>query len=183
MPEMLRIIRDCDELKRRDYFTEAARAELARPMAEHVLERAADGGWELRPLKFGPAHVVDAARADRSRWTYANPHAAQTPWLRIRAPLGPGAFRSEGEHRAGRAEGRRGTEGRRFGVGRSAANRRAVARENARRWPGMLLLGRESRKGAFRLVPAHARTAQAGGFDSAPAARVLDSHPGKRRHP
>ncbi len=84
MPEMLQIIRDCDELKRRDYFTEAACAELAKPMAEHLLERAADGGWDLRPLKFGPARVVDASRADQSQWTYSNPHDAQTPWLRIR---------------------------------------------------------------------------------------------------
>jgi hypothetical protein len=85
MPEMLRIIRDCDELKRRDYFTETACAELARPMAEHLLERGADGGWQLRPLVFGPPHVADAARTDQSGWTLANPHAAQTPWLRIRA--------------------------------------------------------------------------------------------------
>ena len=85
MPEMLRIIRDCDELKRRDYFSEAACAELAKPMAEHLLERAADGGWQLRPLQFGPPHVADAARPDGSSWTCTNPHAAQTPWLRIRA--------------------------------------------------------------------------------------------------
>ncbi len=62
MPEMREIIRTCDELKRRNYFSEAACAELRRPMAEHVLERAADGGWDLRPLQFGPSRVVDAAR-------------------------------------------------------------------------------------------------------------------------
>ena len=48
MPEMREIIRTCDELKRRNYFSEAACAELRRPMAEHMLERAADGavtGW------------------------------------------------------------------------------------------------------------------------------------------
>jgi hypothetical protein len=84
MPEMLQIIRDCDELKRRNYLTEAACAELARPMAEHLLERAVDGGWDLRPLKFGPSRVVDARLPVRSEWTYTNPHEAQTPWLRIR---------------------------------------------------------------------------------------------------
>ena len=85
MPEMLQIIRECDELKRRSYFTEAACAELAKPMAEHLLERAADGGWQIRPLRFGPAQVVDASRPGASRWTYANPHGEQRPWLRIRA--------------------------------------------------------------------------------------------------
>jgi hypothetical protein len=85
MPEMREIIRACDELKRRNYFTEAACAELCRPMAEHVLEHSADGGWDLRPLQFGPARVADAARPEQCEWTYSNPHAEQSPWLRLRA--------------------------------------------------------------------------------------------------
>ena len=85
MPEMLQIIRACDELKRKDYFSAEACAELMRPMAEHMLQRASDGGWDLRELKFGPAWVGDAAHAERSRWTYANPHGEQAPWIRIRA--------------------------------------------------------------------------------------------------
>jgi hypothetical protein len=85
MPEMLDIIRTCDELKRRDYFTEAACAELVKPMAEHVLERLPDGNWTLQPLQFGPPRVVDAGSGESGRWTYKNPYAEQTPWLRIRA--------------------------------------------------------------------------------------------------
>jgi hypothetical protein len=85
MPEMLQIIRECDELKRRNYFTEAACAELAKPMAEHLLERTADDGWQIRPLRFGPVQVVDASRPDANQWTYSNPHGEQTPWLRLRA--------------------------------------------------------------------------------------------------
>jgi len=85
MPEMREIIRTCDELKRRNYFTEAVCAELRRPLAEHTLERTADGGWNLRPLQFGPPRVVDAARAEWCEWTCANPYDEQTPWLRIRA--------------------------------------------------------------------------------------------------
>jgi hypothetical protein len=84
MPEMGDIIRTCDELKRRDYFTEAACAELARPMAEHVLERTPGGQWDLRPLQFGPPRVVNAGEAS-GRWTCKNPYAEQTPWIRIRA--------------------------------------------------------------------------------------------------
>jgi hypothetical protein len=61
MPEMLEIIRACDELKRRDTFTEAALAELAKPRAEHVLEQRGDGEWDLRPLQFGPACTVNGA--------------------------------------------------------------------------------------------------------------------------
>jgi len=85
MPEMLDIIRTCDELKRRDYFTEQACAELARPMAEHVLQRTADGHWDIHPLQFGPPRVVDASRTEASAWVVKNPYGGQTPWLRIRA--------------------------------------------------------------------------------------------------
>jgi len=97
MPEMGDIIRTCDELKRRDYFSEEACAELVKPMAEHVLERTADGQWDLRPLQFGPPRVVDAAGASArwthedpyaagasARWTHKNPYAEQSPWIRIR---------------------------------------------------------------------------------------------------
>ena len=48
MPEMLDIIRTCDELKRRNYFSEEACAELSRPMAEHTLDRA-DGQSSRHP--------------------------------------------------------------------------------------------------------------------------------------
>jgi hypothetical protein len=85
MPEMREIIRTCDELKRRDYFTEAACAELTKPMAEHVLERLPGGNWDLRPLQFGSPRIVDAAHEESSRWTCKNPYAEQTPWVRIRA--------------------------------------------------------------------------------------------------
>ena len=85
LPEMLQIIRTCDELKRRDYFTEEACAALRTPMAEHTLEQAADGGWDLRPLKFGPSWVTDARQSERWEYVYTNPHGEQTPWVRIRA--------------------------------------------------------------------------------------------------
>ena len=85
MPEMLDIIRACDELKRRDYFTEEACAELARPMAEHSLEQTADGHWNLRPLQFGTPQVVTAGRAETSAVSCKNPFPGQRPWVRIRA--------------------------------------------------------------------------------------------------
>jgi len=83
MPEMLEIIRTCDELKRRDYFTPEVRLELARPMVEHVLEATPAGRWQVSPLQYGPPVVVDA-KGDSGEWTYANPHGQQRPWLRIR---------------------------------------------------------------------------------------------------
>ena len=91
MPEMLEIIRTCDELKRRDYFSQDACAELVRPRAEHVLERSADGGWDLHPLQFGPPRVTDAGNPATREWICSNPYGEQTPWVRIRgrAALAP----------------------------------------------------------------------------------------------
>lgn len=85
MPEMLEIIRACDELKRREYFSPAALAELTKPRAECHLEQTAQGEWLLRPLQFGPTAVVNAATATTSGWEYRNPYAAQTPFVRLRA--------------------------------------------------------------------------------------------------
>jgi hypothetical protein len=84
MPEMLEIIRTCDELKRRDYFSPEVRRELARPMVEHLLEATPAGGWQVSPLQYGPVRVVDG-KGESAEWTYANPHSQQRPWLRIRA--------------------------------------------------------------------------------------------------
>lgn len=85
MPEMLEIIRTCDELKRADYFSPEVRRELARPMVEHILESSADGGWQVSPLQFGAPRVVDAAEPSSAEWTCANPFEEQRPWVRIRA--------------------------------------------------------------------------------------------------
>jgi len=105
MPEMLEIIRACDELKRHDYFSESACAELSKPMAEHILEQDADGAWNIRPMQWGPPLIItgessspavhspgkEAARKTflyhkvNSRWIYSNPYGKQRPWMRIRA--------------------------------------------------------------------------------------------------
>ena len=92
MPEMLEIIQACDELKRRDYFTEAARAALAKPRAEHVLEQRRDGQWDLRPLQFGPTRALDAAHPEAACWHYTDPYGPQAPWLRLRARTQPAAY-------------------------------------------------------------------------------------------
>lgn len=86
MPEMLQIIRACDEIKRGGQFSEQVCAELARPMAEHVLDRAPDGRWQVRPLQFGPPRMVDAADGAKGAVGFgANPYGPQRPWVRIRA--------------------------------------------------------------------------------------------------
>jgi hypothetical protein len=96
MPEMRDIIRTTDELKRTNYFTETACAELTRPMAEHVLDRAGDGGWDLRPLQFGPPRVADTSRPGCSEWSLSNPYGEQTPWVRIRAQTRLAPFGAKG---------------------------------------------------------------------------------------
>ena len=85
MPEMLQIIRTCDELKRRDYFSEEVCAELMRPLAEHVLAQTPDGEWSVSPLQFGPPRTVSAEQTEHRGWTCVNPYGEQAPWLRLRA--------------------------------------------------------------------------------------------------
>lgn len=80
MGEILHIIRVCDELKRVEYFSEKVCAELSKPMAEHTLEQRPDGVWVVRPMQFGPPHIVYSGSEVRCN----NPYAAQTPWLRLR---------------------------------------------------------------------------------------------------
>jgi hypothetical protein len=84
MPEMLEIIRVCDELKQRDYFSPSALTALATPRAEYQLEQRTDGEWELRPLQFGPAVTILAADESRA-WVYENAYAEQKPFVRLRA--------------------------------------------------------------------------------------------------
>ncbi len=96
MPEIREIIRTCDELKRSNYFSEQACAELLKPMTEHVLDRAADGGWDLCPRQFGPPRVVDANNPVLCEWTSNNPYDAQSPWLRIRARTALAKFGAKG---------------------------------------------------------------------------------------
>ena len=157
MPEMLEIIRTCDELKRRDYFTEAACAELARPMAEHVLERAADGGWDLRPLQFGPPRVVDAAARRASHVDLPEPaRRANRPG----SASGPGpAWPLRAKENLVLADPGRGVPLQPDGTASAdlVQSVETSARENARRRRRVLLSGREPRQIRLGLVPAHAR--------------------------
>lgn len=85
MPEMLEIIRTCDELKRRDYFTSEACAEITKPFAEHTMEQTKSGEWNLRPMQFGPPRTLDSTQRERSALNCQNPYDEQRPWLRLRA--------------------------------------------------------------------------------------------------
>jgi hypothetical protein len=85
MPEMLEIIRVCDELKRREYFSEEVCAELMKPFAEHVLETSATGEWVVRPLQFGPPKLLIAQKPGAEELRYDSPFEGQAPWVRLRA--------------------------------------------------------------------------------------------------
>lgn len=91
MPEMLEIIRACDELKRTGYFTPETLAKLAAPRTEWDLQQTPQGAWALRPLQYGPAQVLNAADEKRGSFEQSNPYGAQQPFVRIRgrAKLAP----------------------------------------------------------------------------------------------
>ena len=88
MPEMLRIIRLCDELKRSRTFCDEVRRALMTPMARHQLDVADQGRCSVRPLQFGPPQLVSPDRPEDAQFMVRNPFAAQSPWLRIRARTG-----------------------------------------------------------------------------------------------
>lgn len=104
MPEMLEIIRACEELKQRNYFSDSACKELSRPMAEHILEQTSKEEWNIRPIQWGPPVLVTGASFSskpalqtekkpshftnhkvKSSWNIHNPFASQRPMIRIRA--------------------------------------------------------------------------------------------------
>lgn len=85
MPEMLEIIRTCDDLKRRNYFSEKVCAELIKPRAEHVLERTLAGEWVVRPLQMEFPGIRNAQRPEWREWNFQNPYREQQPWIRLRA--------------------------------------------------------------------------------------------------
>ncbi|MEW6751408.1 MAG: hypothetical protein AB1505_10585 [Candidatus Latescibacterota bacterium] len=85
IPEMLAVIRACDDLKQRGAFSAQVRAALAGPTARHALEQTPEGGWAVRPHQFGPPRVLNAARQERSSFSFTNRNEAQRPWVRLRA--------------------------------------------------------------------------------------------------
>jgi hypothetical protein len=88
--EMLDVIRICDQLKQASWFGAEVRRQLADPRQRHWLEADAAGLWQVRPLALGPRLLLHAGQT--SSLASANPHAAQAPWLRLRAATRIAAF-------------------------------------------------------------------------------------------
>lgn len=96
MPEMLEIIRAGDQIKREGLFSDAVCAQLAEPWAEHTLDRGPEGQWQVRPMEFRELELVSAGEEAPDGFGFANPHAAQRPWLRVRARTRLAPFGAEG---------------------------------------------------------------------------------------
>lgn len=96
MPEMLEIIRAGDQIKREGLFSDAVCAQLSEPWAEHTLERGPDGRWRVRPMEFRELELVSAGEEAPDDFAFANPHAPQRPWLRVRARTRLAPFGAEG---------------------------------------------------------------------------------------
>lgn len=85
MPEMLFIIKLCDQLKREASLDAETRVSMQGPHVRHTLEPRPDGGWRLRPLYASRPKVLRAGVAGHSTVTVENPYAEQSPGLRVRA--------------------------------------------------------------------------------------------------
>jgi hypothetical protein len=78
------IVRRYEELRHAGYFSESVRERLRQPGAEFTLESLGEGDWAMRPQTI-LKHIVSGRDSQSQRWTVDNPHAAQTPRLRLEA--------------------------------------------------------------------------------------------------
>ncbi|MBT3378164.1 MAG: hypothetical protein HN742_27075 [Lentisphaerae bacterium] len=85
MPEMLSIIKLCDQLKREASIDRQTLVSMQGRHIRHTLESGANGDWRLRPLYASSPKVLRAGVEGCSSVKVDNPHAEQSPGLRIRA--------------------------------------------------------------------------------------------------
>lgn len=84
MPEMMFIIKLCDQLKREESLDEEALLAMQGRKVRHVLEPK-DKDWVLRELNPSRSMILHAGEKGFDSLTAQNPHGKQTPALRIRA--------------------------------------------------------------------------------------------------
>ncbi len=78
------IMRQYEDLRHKDYFDEAVKAELRKPGKEFTLFKDTDGRWRFRRVQYA-RHKVEALEPWSNVWTSTNPFASQPVRLRIEA--------------------------------------------------------------------------------------------------
>ena len=79
--EIFAIIRNWEELKLKDYFSEKIREQLKTPGQEFTLQRTTAGQWQVLPVSYSPDKYVQGENS----WTVENPHSSQPLRVSIEA--------------------------------------------------------------------------------------------------
>ena len=80
-----------EEQRHANVFPESVKARLRAPGDEFELAKTPKGGWGFRPVARA-RHKVQGVDGWSNRWTFDNPHAGQTPRVRIDALMSAGAY-------------------------------------------------------------------------------------------
>jgi hypothetical protein len=76
------IIKQYEELRQSNYFSESIRSQLREPGKEYALFREDDGKWNFRPVVYDK-HKIAGLKHESSRWTVTNKFESQPFKVRI----------------------------------------------------------------------------------------------------
>lgn len=95
LPRLAAIVRQYENLRHANYFSEEVKERLRTPGEEFTLLRNPDGQWRFRPVCYDK-HKVDGSDERSQRWTVNNRFEQQPLQLRIEALSGIGAYDDPG---------------------------------------------------------------------------------------
>ena len=75
--EMFAMIKNWEELKLSDYFSEQAKEKMRTPGKEFTLDKDSDGRWAAFPIDYGPDRYVAQADGRANVFTQPNPYHSQ----------------------------------------------------------------------------------------------------------
>lgn len=95
LPRLAAIVRQYENLRHANYFSEPVKERLRTPGEEFALLKSPEGEWQFRPVRYDK-HKVDGSDDRSRRWTVENRFEKQPLKLRIEALSGIGAYDDPG---------------------------------------------------------------------------------------
>jgi len=91
LPRLASIIKNYEELRLADYFSEDVKQQLRAPGDEFELQQGDDGQWQFRRMQYAK-HKVQGLDGWSDSWTVTNKYARQPLQIRIEALLSAGPY-------------------------------------------------------------------------------------------
>ena len=95
LPRLAAIVKQYEDLRRANYFTDEVKRQLRVPGDEFTLTRNTMGEWQFRRVQYA-GHKVGGLDGWSDRWTVANKFGRQPLQLRIEALLSAGPYDAPG---------------------------------------------------------------------------------------